>query len=348
MSIARLARWSASHSRSAVVIWLVLLIAALGISGAVGSHYSNNNTLPGTESQRAADLLKKDFPAQAGDTDQIVLAVPSGTVSDPSVRARVVPMLARVGRLPHVTGVISPYGRAGAQAISRDGRIAFATVLFDQRANALPVPAIKKVISTAQSAASPQLQVELGGQAIQQAQGVKLGPATAVGLLAAIIVLLIMFGSAVAAGLPIVTALLGLGTAFGVIGIASNVITMPNVSGQLAAMIGLGVGIDYSLFIVTRFRENHRNGADVQSAIMGAMATSGRAVLFAGVTVIVALLGMLVLGVGFLYRACGLLGDRRAADDARGADAAAGADVEVRRAHREGSAPTVVGRANPE
>ncbi len=300
MSIARLARWSASHSRSAVVIWLVLLIAALGISGAVGSHYSNNNTLPGTESQRAADLLKKDFPAQAGDTDQIVLHARSGTVTDAAVRARVAPMLARVARLPHVTGVISPYGPGDAQAISRDGRIAFATVLFDQRANALPVPAIKKVISTAQNAGSPQLQVELGGQAIQQAQGLSLGATTAVGLLAAIIVLLITFGSMIAAGLPIVTALLGLGTAFGVIGVLSNAVTMPNVSGQLAAMIGLGVGIDYSLFIVTRFRENHRNGGDVQSAIMGAMSTSGRAVFFAGVTVIVALLGMLVLGVGFL------------------------------------------------
>ena len=295
-----MARWSASHTRSAVVIWLVLLVAALGISGAVGSHYSNNNTLPGTESQRAADLLKKDFPAQAGDTDQIVLHARSGTVTDAAVRARVAPMLAQVARLPHVTGVISPYGPAGAQAVSRDGRIAFATVLFDQRANALPVPAIKKVISTAQNAGSPQLQVELGGQAIQQAQGLSLGATTVVGLLAAIIVLLITFGSMIAAGLPIVTALLGLGTAFGVIGIVSNAVTMPNVSGQLAAMIGLGVGIDYSLFIVTRFRENHRNGADVQSAIIGSMATAGRAVLFAGVTVIVALLGMLVLGVGFL------------------------------------------------
>ncbi len=300
MSIARLARWSASHTRSALVIWLVLLVAALGISGAVGSHYSNNNTLPGTESQRAADLLRRDFPAQAGDTDQIVLHVRTGTVTDPAVRARVAPMLARVARLPHVTGVISPYGPAGAQAISRDGRIAFATVLFDQRANALPVPAIKKVISTAQNAGSPQLQVELGGQAIQQAQGLSLGATTVVGLLAAIIVLLITFGSMIAAGLPILTALLGLGTAFGVIGILSNAVTMPNVSGQLAAMIGLGVGIDYSLFIVTRFRENHRNGADIQSAIIAAMSTSGRAVLFAGVTVIVALLGMLVLGVGFL------------------------------------------------
>ena len=298
--VARVARWTLSHRRVTVVSWLVLLVAALGASGAVGSHYSNNNSLPGTESQRATDLLSRDFPAQAGDTDQIVLHSSSGRVTDPAVRARVAPMLAQVAHLPHVTGVVSPFGAAGAQQISRDGKIAFATVLFDERANALPKPAIQRVISTAQAAGSSQLQVELGGQAIEQAQGISLGAASAVGLLAAIIVLLIMFGSVVATGLPIVTALLGLGTAFGLIALGSRLVTMPDVSTQLAAMIGLGVGIDYALFIVTRFRENYRGGADVQRAVVDAMDTSGRAVLFAGVTVIVALLGMLVLGVGFL------------------------------------------------
>jgi RND superfamily putative drug exporter len=298
--VARVARWSIDHRRATVIAWLVVLLAAIGLSGAIGSHYSNDNALKGTESQRAADLLARDFPSQAGDTDQIVLHVTSGRVTDPAVKARVAPMLAKVAGLPHVTGVLSPFGAAGAQQVSRDGRIAFATVTFDQRANALPKPAVKSVMRAAQAARGPGLQIELGGQAIEQARGVSIGPATAVGLLAAIIVLLIMFGSFVATGLPILTALLGLGTAFGLIAIGSRVITMPDVSTQLAAMMGLGVGIDYALFIITRFRENYRHDADVETAVIQAMDTSGRAVLFAGVTVIVALLGMLVLGVAFL------------------------------------------------
>jgi putative drug exporter of the RND superfamily len=298
--LARIARWSVAHRRAAVVGWVAVLVVALGASSAVGSHYSNNNSLKGTESQRATDLLKRGFPAQAGDTDQIVLHVDQGGITDAAVRAQVAPMLARVARLPHVTGVVSPYGPAGANAISRDGRIAFATVTFDERANSLPKSAINRVIHTAQAARTSTLQVELGGQAIEQAQRVSLGTATAVGLGAAIIVLLITFGSVIAMGLPIVTALLGLGTAFGLIGLLSNVINMPDFSTQLAAMIGLGVGIDYALFIVTRFRENRRHGAELEAAVVDAMDTAGRAVVFAGATVILALLGMLVLGVGFL------------------------------------------------
>jgi putative drug exporter of the RND superfamily len=298
--VARLAKWCIAHRRLTIVTWLVVLVGALGASGAIGSHYSNSNSLHGTESQRTADLLASRFPSQAGDNDQIVLHVARGSVTASSVQSRIAPMLARVARLPHVTGVVSPFGPGGAQQVSRDGTIAFATVLFDQRANSLPKPAIQAVINTAQAARAPGLQVELGGQAIEQAQGVSVGPATGVGLAAAIVVLLITFGSLVATGLPILTALLGLGTAFGLIAIGSHVVSMPDISTELAAMIGLGVGIDYALFIITRFRESVRGGRDVQSAVVEAMDTSGRAVLFAGVTVIVALLGMLVLGVAFL------------------------------------------------
>src|SRR5438067_3172138 len=295
--VARIAHWTSTHRRFTVLAWLSALVVALAVSGAAGSHYSNNNSLKGTESQRATDLLARSFPSQAGDADQIVLHVRQGRVTDPAVRARMNPVLSRVARLPHVTGVVSPFG---PQSVSRDGRTAFAIVTFDKRANAVPKAAVKRVIAVAETARSPQLQVELGGQAIQQVNGISLGTPTAIGLAAAIVVLLITFGSLLAMGMPIVTALLGLGTGFGLIGLASRVVTMPDVSTELAAMIGLGVGIDYALFIVTRFRENYRAGADVQSAVVAAMDTSGRAVLFAGLTVIVALLGMLVLGVGFL------------------------------------------------
>src|SRR5919198_4230392 len=300
-AIARVARWAGRRRRTVVIGWIALLVVSLAISGALGTKYSNNFSLGGTDSQRATDLLKRDFPAQAGDEDTIVLHARTGSVPDPAIRARVQPMLAKVARMPHVTGVVSPYAAGAKQAISRDGRIAFATVTFDQRANDLDKADIKRVISAAEAARSQQLQVELGGQAIQQAQDVSLGFVTVVGLAAAIIVLLITFGSFLAMGLPIVTALLGLGTGIALLGMASHVIDMADFSTELATMIGLGVGIDYALFLVTRFREEHRAGATADDAAVAAIGTAGRAVLFAGTTVIIALLGMFALGVSFLY-----------------------------------------------
>jgi putative drug exporter of the RND superfamily len=298
--VARVARWCVQHRRRAVIAWIVLLVAALVTSGAVGTRPANNFSLSGTESQRAQDLLERDFPAQSGDVDQIVFYTRDGHITDPAVRARIAPVLARVARLPHVTGVTSPFAAGGGRAISRDGRIAFATVTFDGQADALPKSAAERVASTADEARAPGLQVELGGQAIEQTRTTSLGTASAVGLAAAIVVLLIAFGSFIAMGLPVVTALLGLGTAFGAIALASQLIDMPDFSSELAAMIGLGVGIDYALFIVTRFRENHRGGDGVRGAAVIAMDTAGRAVLFAGSTVILALLGMILLGVSFL------------------------------------------------
>ncbi|MHB8492752.1 MAG: MMPL family transporter, partial [Solirubrobacteraceae bacterium] len=215
--------------------WLVLLIAMLGASGAAGTEFSNNFSLPGTESQSAANLLKRDFPAQAGDSDQIVLAARHGVVTEAAIRSRVAPMLARVAALPHVTGVVGPYTAKGANGISPNGKVAFATVTFDKRANLLPTSAVERVIAVAKGAGSAQLQVALGGQAIEQVQKPSLGAATAIGLLAAIVILLITFGSFVAMGLPIVTALLGLGTGIGLAGLASHLIGMPNFSTQLAA-----------------------------------------------------------------------------------------------------------------
>jgi putative drug exporter of the RND superfamily len=298
--MARVARWCVAHRRRALIAWIVLLVAILGVSSAVGTRQANQFSLKGTESQRAEDLLKRDFAAQSGDVDQIVFHARQGRITDPAIRARIDHAVARVARLPHVSGVTSPYAAGAGRAISSDGQIAFATVTFDRQAPQLSKPTVERVISAAESARAADLQVELGGQAIEQTQTTSFGSASAIGLAAAIVVLLIAFGSFLAMGLPIVTALLGLGTAFGAIALASQVIDMPDFSTELAAMIGLGVGIDYSLFVVTRFRENHRGGDGVRSATVVAMDTAGRAVLFAGSTVIIALLGMFVLGVSFL------------------------------------------------
>jgi putative drug exporter of the RND superfamily len=300
-TIARIAAWSIRHRRITLISWVVLFVAVSAGANAIGTRQATNFSLPGTDTQRALDLLQQQFPAQAGDTDQIVFRATSGQVDAPAIRAQIAPMLRRVAHVRHVSGVVNPFSASGRDEISKDGRIAFATVNFDQRANELPKSAIDQVISIADGARSNQLQVELGGQAIETAQQPGFGFTTAIGILAAIVVLLITFGSLAAMGLPIVTALLGLGTGVGLIAIGSQVLDMPDFATELAVMIGLGVGIDYSLFIVTRFRENYRAGAEVEGAVMAAMDTAGRAVVFAGITVIIALMGMFALGVSFLY-----------------------------------------------
>ena len=293
----RVARWCVRHRGRVLILWLVVVIAALAALSSVGTRAANQFSLSGTESQRAQDLLHQSFPAQSGDVDQIVVRARQGRIADPQIRARIEPMLTRVARLPHVSSVVGPYA-AGTTQISADGRIAFATVTFDEQAPSLSKATVEHVISTATKARSPNLDVELGGGAIEQTQTTAAGGAGAIGLAAAIVVLLIAFGSFVAMGLPVITALLGLGTGFGAIALASQVIDMPNFSTELAAMIGLGVGIDYSLFVVTRFRQTY--DGDATGTTLTAMGTAGRAVLFAGSTVIIALLGMYVLGVSFL------------------------------------------------
>ncbi len=302
----KLARWSTTHRLYVAIGWVVLLIVVNMLAQSAGTTYSNNFTLPNSDAQRASDLLSHGFPAQAGDRDTIVLEVSHGSVRDAAVRNRMSALFAKVGGLPHVTGVVSPYTpQAAGRAVSSNGRIAFATVVFDQKANNLPISAAKNVVAAAKAARAPGLQIELGGQAIEQTEQEGFGLTTAVGLMAAMVVLLITFGSLVAMGLPIVTALFGLGTGLGLIALFTHVVDTPNFSSELAAMIGLGVGIDYSLFIVTRFREAYATPGptlgDVRESVVQAMDTAGRAVLFAGCTVVIALLGMMLLGVDFLY-----------------------------------------------
>jgi putative drug exporter of the RND superfamily len=302
----KLARWSTTHRRYVVVGWIALIVAVGAIAQSAGTEYSNNFTLPNSDAQRAADLLEHSFPTQAGDRDQIVFRVASGTVLAPAVREHMSATFAEVAKLPHVSEVISPYtGPVAGKAISANRQIAFATVVFDKKANLLPTSAPERVVKVARAAQRPGLQVELGGQAIESTEQPGFGLSTAVGLMAAIVVLLITFGSLLAMGLPIVTALFGLGTGLSLIALFTHLVDTPNFSSELAAMIGLGVGIDYSLFILTRFREAYAGpGAThgrVQESVVQAMDTAGRAVLFAGTTVVIALLGMMLLGVDFLY-----------------------------------------------
>jgi putative drug exporter of the RND superfamily len=267
----------------------------------VGNHYATNFTLPGTESQHATDLLAREFKAQSGDVDTIVFHVSRGTIDSPAVRAAIEPILGRVNTFPHVSGVVSPYGPGGTVQVSRSRTTAFATVNYDKPANLLPNATGQRLLDQLRAVHVPGLRVAAGGQVVENAEGFNVGPATAVGVIAALVILLFTFGSLLAAGMPLITAGLGLITGVALIGLATHVMSMSNVSPQLALMIGLGVGIDYALFIVTRFRENYVAFGDVQRSVLGAMDTSGRAILLAGTTVVIALLGMFATGVSFMY-----------------------------------------------
>jgi putative drug exporter of the RND superfamily len=299
--IVRLVRWCISHRRRVIVAWVAVAILATVIASAVGRQYATNFTLPGTEAQRALDLLKAEFPAQSGDSDTIVFQTSNGTVESPEVRAAVTKLLAEVSQDPHVVSVISPYGLRGAFEISRGGKTAFATVNFDKPANQVPNAAGKPELNQIAAVHVPGLKIAAGGQVIENAEGFNIGPATEIGVLAALVILLLTFGSLIAAGMPLLTAGLGLITSVALIGLGTHVTSMSNVAPQLALMIGLGVGIDYALFIVTRFRENYLAHGDVDRSVIEAMDTSGRAIVLAGTTVVIALLGMFATGVSFMY-----------------------------------------------
>jgi RND superfamily putative drug exporter len=296
-----LARWCIAHRRRVVVAWVAVAVFATVVAHAVGPNYVTVFSLPGTESQRAVDLLKHEFKAQSGDADTIVFHVGKGTIDSPTVRAAMTPLLARVSALPHVAGVVSPYSPGGAVQISPDRMTAFATINYDQPANVLANSTGKPLLAQVAAVRVPSLQVAAGGQVVENAEGFSVGPATEVGVLAALLILLLTFGSLAAAGMPLITAGLGLITGVALIGLATHVTNMSNISPELALMIGLGVGIDYSLFIVTRFRESYLEFGDVEQSVVEAMDTSGRAILLAGATVVIALLGMFATGVAFMY-----------------------------------------------
>jgi RND superfamily putative drug exporter len=295
-----LAQFSISHRRTVIGVWIVLLVASIGTAGAVKNHFNNNLTLPNTGTQKAEDLLRSHFPAVAGDSDQIVFHTKDGSLTSGANRARVAASLRAVATLPHVVEVISPY--ANPQAIARDGQTGFASLLFDQRGDALPQDAVKKVIGAAESARGDGLDIALGGYAIEESQRPTIGAATLVGIVAAMVVLFLSFGSLLAMALPIITALFGIGTSMGLIAALTHALPTPDFASELALLIGLGVGVDYALFVVNRYRDRYRgNGGDVDDAVVLAMNTAGRSIAFAGATVVIAVLGLFVVGVHLLY-----------------------------------------------
>ncbi|MGI5348168.1 MMPL family transporter [Streptomyces sp. CA-250714] len=291
----RLAAWSQRHRWGAVLLWVFVLAAITVGSQAAGSNYRNDFTLPGTDSQAATDLLRQHGSAQAGDSVQIVLQEPRGIAER---RPTVERMLDRVRGLPGVAEVRGPY--ADASAVSEDGTIGYATVTLDDKAQNVPKADVTRIIDTARSAAGNGLRIELGGEAVRGAEEEGGGSAEGAGMLAALVVLVLLFGSLVAAALPLVTALFAVGGAIGLIAVASHVFTVADFTPPIMMLVGLGVGGDYALLIFYRFRHELTRGADPKSAGRLAVDAAGRTVFFAGCTVIIALLGLVALGLGSL------------------------------------------------
>jgi RND superfamily putative drug exporter len=296
----KIATWCVRHRKTVIAGWLVALIALAGALSSVGSGYANSFGLKGTQSYEAQQLLKNAAPKAAGDREQIVIAVTKGSVTSPAIKHRAEQMLARVAKLPDVASIVSPYSSAGAAQVSKSSEVAFATVTMTKLATSFTAAQAKQFVDTARAGAGNGLQVAVAGQVAQQSEPAN-DSSAGLGAIAALVVMLVVFGSLLAALLPLVTAGLALGVGISVIGLLSNLITMASFSSQLSLLIGLGVGVDYALFIVTRHRQGLQQGKSVEEAIVDAIDTSGRAVMFAGITVCIALLGMFALGVSFLY-----------------------------------------------
>src|SRR4051794_9552529 len=295
------ARWCFRNKFVVLAIWVVALLTLGGLSAGVGSGYTDSFSLPGTESTTALNLLTDNFNSESTDTNQVVFA--ADDVRAPATKARIQRTLKAIARGPHVERVDSPFAQGAAAQVAKDGAVAFANVHMDGEQPIADVPksAYDKLIATAEDGRGDGLRVELGGSGIQQAsQQPGGGPSEFIGFIAAAIVLAIAFGSLWATLLPLFTAVLALGCGLSLTGLLAHVIDIATFSPTLATLIGLGVGIDYSLFVVTRHRNAITAGREPEAACVRAMNTSGRAVLFAGATVIVALLGLLVLGVSFL------------------------------------------------
>ncbi|WP_405468189.1 MMPL family transporter [Streptomyces canus] len=290
-----LADWAQRHRWAALLIWVAVLVAVTLGSQAADSAYKNDFALPGTDSQAATDLFTHHGSARAGDSVDIVLKDRQG-IDVP--RAAVERMLAEVGRLPGVAEVRSPY--TDASAVSEDGTIGYATVTLDAKAEAMPKEDVTAIIDTAKSAEGDGLQVEAGGEAVRGAEEKGSPTAELAGVVAALVILGLLFGSLVAAAVPLLTALFAVGSALGLIVLASHVLTVADFTPPITMLVGLGVGVDYALLIFYRYRHELTHGADPAAAGRKALDAAGRTVFFAGCTVIIALLGLVALGLGSL------------------------------------------------
>jgi RND superfamily putative drug exporter len=296
-----LARWCYRHRLVIVVLWLGMLVGLGVISTGAGSAYSSTLSVPKTESSHAVDLLVKSAPAASGDRDTIVWHTTGSKVTDLSVSHRLGATLQQVAHAPGVASVASPYAAGGASQISKDGRTAYATVTLTKKADQVDKAQVLHVVELAKQAGATGIDVQMGGTAFDDAQSAPFkSNSEIIGVVAALMIMLLIFRSPWAAMLPVLTGVAGVGSGILATGLLSHAMGISSTAPTVAALVGLGVGIDYALFIVNRHRKTLMTGASAEDAVTRALDTSGRAVVFAGLTVMIALLGQLTLGVGFL------------------------------------------------
>jgi putative drug exporter of the RND superfamily len=295
-----LGRWCFRHRYVVIGAWLLVFIALGVASQVVGSSFSDKFTLPGTQSSKATALLSTQVHGSSGDSDTIVLHAKTGQVGTSANEANVTTMLAQVAQVPQVGAVVSPFTTQGASQVSANGQTAYATVTFTQQSQSLATANIQKVVDLGSALRSNTLQVEFGGSAIGKLDKSTTSTSELIGIVAAAVVMLVAFASLLAAVIPLIAAILALGSAIFTLDLLTHVMTIGTIAPIIAALVGLGVGIDYALFVVTRHRNGIRAGLSPEEAAVTAMDTSGRAVVFAGGTVVVAMLGLLILDVSFL------------------------------------------------
>src|SRR5215212_9940780 len=296
----RLAAWCHDRHRTVIGIWVVAFVLLAALWGAAAGGYVNNFRLPGTESQRAYDLLKDRFPEQAGDTATVVFAVDEGRVQDASNRAPIERVRSEIQKSPEVLAVGDPLARGAP--VSRDGKITFAQIQFRKGAGDVDPAKVKTMAEdTLKLDGKGGVQVALGGDIIHWSTAEQGGAGEIFGIVVAAAVLFLTLGI-VAMGLPLLNALFAMIVSLSLMAVVgTRVLDVVDWTPQLAAMIGIGVGIDYALLILNRFRLERGSGRDVRDATLIAIDTSGRAVLFAGIVVVIAMLGMMLLGISFLY-----------------------------------------------
>jgi putative drug exporter of the RND superfamily len=298
--MSRIARWCVRHRRTVLAVWLLLLVGTALASRSLGTEFTNGFTLPGTESTQALELLAASHLGVQGGDDTIVFHSTSGPLTDPDARAAIDGALAAVSQLPIVTSVRGPFDPASVAQVSADQTVAFAVVTLAAQNQDLAAGDVQPLVTAALAVRSSTLEVEFGGLGFQTLKGSPVAGSELIGVAIAALVLLVAFGSLLAAAVPLIAALLAVGTAVELIGLLSRVVSVNALAPTVAALIGLGVAIDYALFVVARHRSGLRAGLSPEEAAVLAVATSGRAVVFAGATVSIAMLGLLLLQVDLL------------------------------------------------
>lgn len=294
--LTRLSAWSRRHHWTAVICWVLVLVGITAGSMAAGDDYRNDFSLPGTESQELLDRYAEHAPEQEGDSVTVVAQADDGLAGH---QDEIDELVSALEEQDHVELVQPPSAEGGT--LTRDGTLGLVTVVLDGPSGEIPDQSARDILDTALDAETDDLRVEVTGDIIREvAESEAAGGAEGAGMLAALVILLFLFGSLLAATLPLITAVFAVGTTVGVIALASHVATIPDYTPPVLMLVGLGVGIDYALLVFARFRSELVHGATREQAADTALDTAGRAVLFAGATVVIALLGLLTLGLASL------------------------------------------------